>query len=263
MLAIYWVYLKITVALQFQYRVAMAIWMINRIVEPTVFLVVWVTVAAARGTVGGYGAADFAAYFIVLMVVNQLTFTWIIYEFEYRIRSGELSAMLLKPIHPFHSDVADNIGYKILTLTIIVPVVILLTVLFDPAFGFQAASLALGAVALAAAYWMRMVLDWTFALSAFWTTRSTALAQIYFLVMLFFSGRLAPMELMPAWLERMSWYLPFRWIIWFPVELLLNRLDRAMIVAGFQMQVLWLVVALVLLQVAWRLGVRKFTAVGN
>ena len=194
MLAIYWVYLKITVALQFQYRVAMAIWMINRIVEPTVFLVVWVTVAAARGTVGGYGAADFAAYFIVLMVVNQLTFTWIIYEFEYRIRSGELSAMLLKPIHPFHSDVADNIGYKILTLTIIIPVVILLTVLFDPAFGFQAASLALGAVALAAAYWMRMVLDWTFALSAFWTTRSTALAQIYFLVMLFFSGRLAPME---------------------------------------------------------------------
>ena len=81
--------------------------------------------------------------------------------------------------------------------------------------------------------------------------------------MLFFSGRLAPMELMPAWLERISWYLPFRWIIWFPVELLLNRLDRATIVAGFQMQVLWLVVALVLLQVTWRLGVRKFTAVGN
>jgi ABC-2 type transport system permease protein len=262
-LAIYWVYLKTSLALQFQYRVAMAIWLINRIVEPTVFLVVWTTVAVARGEVGGYGAADFAAYFIVLMIVNQLTFTWIIFEFEWRIRNGELAAMLLKPIHPIHSDIADNLGYKILTLTIMVPVAILLSVLFDPVFGFQAASLALGAVALVAAYCIRMFVDWAFALSGFWTTRTAALNQIYFMLVLFFSGRLAPLELMPPWLERLSWYLPFRWTVWFPVELFLNRLDHATIVTGFQMQALWLLVGVAMVQVVWRLGVRKFTAVGN
>ncbi len=46
MLRVYWVYLKTSLALQFQYRVAMAIWMLNRLVEPTVYLVVWRTVAA-------------------------------------------------------------------------------------------------------------------------------------------------------------------------------------------------------------------------
>ena len=185
MLRIYWVYLKTTLALQFQYRVAMALWMINRIVEPTVFLVVWVTIASARGSVGGYGAADFAAYFIALMVVNQLTFTWIIFEFEWRIRSGEFSSMLLKPIHPIHSDIADNLGYKILTLVILVPAAVLLSVLFKPAFEFRAAALGLAAVSLVIAYFLRMFVDWGFALSAFWTTRTSALNQIYFLVMLF------------------------------------------------------------------------------
>lgn len=263
MLRIYWVYLKTALAMQFQYRAAMAIWMINRIVEPTVFLVVWITIAAARGSVGGYAAADFAAYFITLMVVNQLTFTWIIFEFEWRIRSGEFSSLLLKPIHPIHSDIADNLGYKLLTLVIIVPAALLLALLFRPAFEPRAAALGLAALSLVIAYFLRMFIDWGFALSGFWTTRTAALNQIYFLAMLFCSGRLAPLDLLPPWLERVAWYLPFRWTAWFTVELALNRLPPATIAAGFRMQVLWLALALVLMQAAWRLGLRKYTAVGS
>lgn len=263
MLGIYWVYLKTTLAVQLQYRAAMAIWMLNRIVEPTVYLVVWRTVAAARGGVGGYDAADFAAYFIVLMVVNQLTFAWIIHEFGWRVRSGELSSLLLKPIHPIHSDVADNLGYKALTLVILAPAAVLLSLLFKPAFAFDAGTLALAALALAAAYGIRIFFDWSFAMSAFWTTRTAALNQIYFLVMLFCSGRLAPLELLPGWMERITWYTPFRWVVWFPVELALGRLGPELIAAGFRMQALWLAAGLALLGAVWRLGVRKYAAVGS
>ena len=263
MIGIYRVYLKTTLALQFQYRAAMAIWMFNRIVEPTVYLVVWRTVAAARGGVGGYDAADFAAYFIVLMVANQLTFSWIIHEFEWRVRSGELSSMLLKPIHPIHSDVADNLGYKALTLVILAPAAVLLSLLFEPAFTFEAGMLALAAPALAAAYGIRILFDWTFAMAAFWTTRTAALNRIYFLVLLFCSGRLAPLSLLQCWMARITWYVPFRWVVWFPVELALGRLSPELIAAGFRMQALWLAAGLALLGVVWRLGIRKYAAVGS
>ena len=263
MLRVYLVYLRTTLALQLQYRAELAIWMLNRIVEPTVYLVVWRTVAASRGGVGGYDAADFAAYFITLMVVNQLTFTWIIHEFEWRIRSGELSSMLLKPVHPIHGDIADNLGYKVLTLVILVPVAVLLSVLFHPAFEFRAATLALSAGALVVAYLIRFFVDWAFALSAFWTTRTSAINQIYFLLLLFCSGRLAPLELFPRWLERITWYLPFRWTVSFPVELALGRLSPELIAAGFRMQALWLALGLLLLRAMWRLGVRKYAAVGS
>ncbi|MCY4375221.1 MAG: ABC-2 family transporter protein [Spirochaetaceae bacterium] len=263
MLRVYLVYLRTTLALQLQYRAELAIWMLNRIVEPTVYLVVWRTVAASRGGVGGYDAADFAAYFITLMVVNQLTFTWIIHEFEWRIRSGELSSMLLKPVHPIHGDIADNLGYKVLTLVILVPAAVLLSVLFHPAFEFRAATLALSAGALVVAYLIRFFVDWAFALSAFWTTRTSAINQIYFLLLLFCSGRLAPLELFPRWLERITWYLPFRWTVSFPVELALGRLSPELIAAGFRMQALWLALGLLLLRAMWRLGVRKYAAVGS
>ena len=70
---------------------------------------------SSGGQVGDYDAADFAAYFIALMLVNHLTFTWIIWEFEWRIRQGMLSPILLRPIHPIHKDIADNVTYKLLT----------------------------------------------------------------------------------------------------------------------------------------------------
>ena len=59
--------------------------------------------------------AQFAAYFIVLMLVDHVTYTWIMYEYEYRVREGMLSPALLRPVHPIHADIADNVSSKVLT----------------------------------------------------------------------------------------------------------------------------------------------------
>ena len=136
--AIYWAFLKISLLNQFQYRAAMSIWMIGRILEPIIYLTVWSTVAQARGGhVGAYSPADFAAYYIVLMIVNQFTFSWIMHIYDFRIRQGELSNLLLKPIHPIHSDIAENIAYKLMTAVIIFPTAISLFFLFEPNLTFH------------------------------------------------------------------------------------------------------------------------------
>ena len=83
---------KTTLAMMFQYRAALLIWTIGQVLEPLVYLTVWSVAAnSTGGSVGGYTAADFAAYFILLMLINQVTYTWIMYEFEYRIRQGTFS----------------------------------------------------------------------------------------------------------------------------------------------------------------------------
>lgn len=62
---------KIALMLNFQYRTAMAIWLIGLVLEPLVYLKVWTTVTRTQGgSMGGYAAADF----IVVMLVNHATF---------------------------------------------------------------------------------------------------------------------------------------------------------------------------------------------
>src|SRR5262249_10453804 len=124
---------KVAVGVQLQYRASLVIWLLWTIMEATIYLVVWSTVAqSSGGQVGGYGPQDFAAYFLTTMVVNHLTFTWIMYDFEFRVRQGQFSPLLLRPLHPIHGDIAENLTYKVLTLFVLAPSVLLLVLAFRP-----------------------------------------------------------------------------------------------------------------------------------
>jgi ABC-2 type transport system permease protein len=254
---------KTTLAMMFQYRASLLIWMIGHVLEPLVYLILWSVVATTGGgSVGDYAKRDFAAYFIVLMLVNHVTYTWIMYEFEYRIRHGSLSFALLKPVHPIHSDIADNVSSKMITLPFMLAIAAVLALIFHPALSPEAWATGLFVPALLLAFLVRFLLEWTLAQAAFWTTRVDAINQTYFVLLLFLSGQIMPLTLLPGPVRVLAEILPFRAMIGFPVELLLGRLTMAEALTGLGIQAAWVVVGLVLLRVVWRAGVRIYSAVG-
>jgi ABC-2 type transport system permease protein len=254
---------RVTFASMFQYRAALLIWMIWQVTEPLVLLIVWSVVATASGgSVGGYSASGFASYYVLFMIVNQLTYTWIMYEFEYRIREGTLSARLLKPVHPIHSDIADNVSSKLLNFPIILMTAAAIGFIFHASFSFQPLMLLLAIPAIFFAFLIRFLLEWTLALAAFWTTRVGAVNQTYFMLLLLFSGQLAPLSLMPAAVQVAGQILPFYWMLGFPVRLLLGQLTVSEALTGIGIQAIWASCALVLMRVTWRAGVKIYSAVG-
>jgi ABC-2 type transport system permease protein len=259
---IYWVQFKIGLINQFQYRVATLVWLISWAIEPVIYLTVWSTVAhTTGGRVGEFAPADFAAYFIALMLVNHFTYTWVIWEYEFHIRNGTLSIFLLRPIHPIHKDIAENLANKVLTLVIFIPLVLLLGVTFRPVFHLTFWTTGLFIPALLLAYFIRFLIEWTLALTAFWLIRMSALSQLYFATFLFCSGQLAPLSLLPQPLQLLATFLPFRWVIAFPVELLLGHLTGEDILAGFVAQGIWLLLGFGSLTLVWRLGIQRYSAV--
>jgi ABC-2 type transport system permease protein len=196
------------------------------------------------------------------MLVNHVTFTWIMYEYEYRIRKGTLSSALLKPVHPIHSDLADNASFKLITMPAMLVVAACLGLLFHPAVSFVPWAVVLFIPALLLSFFIRFALEWTLAQVAFWTTRVGAANQMYFTVMLFLSGQIAPLGLFPAPIQMIANVLPFRWTVGFPVELLLGRLSLSAALTGMAIQMAWVLVSLVLVRIVWRAGVRTYSAVG-
>jgi ABC-2 type transport system permease protein len=254
---------KTTFASMLQYRASLVIWMIGHVLEPLVYLIVWSTVSnTGGGSVGDYTTADFAAYYILLMLVNHVTYTWIMYEYEYRVREGDLSFALLRPVHPIHSDVADNVSSKLVTLPFMLAIAAALGLIFHPTFALALWSAAAFLPALLLAFLLRFLLEWTLALTAFWTTRVGAVNQTYFVLVLFLSGQIAPLDLFPAPIRLIAEILPFRWMIGFPVELLLGRLSPAEAAAGIFVQAVWIGLAFLLLRAVWRAGIRIYSAVG-
>ena len=262
LLRLYAAMLQASIAVQLQYRVALVIWLLGLVIQPVVYLVVWSAVAG-QGAVGGYTRGDFAAYYLTMMVVNHLTFTWIMWEYDYLIRQGQLSAMLLKPANPVHRLAADNMAYKLLTSVVVLPVAVLLGLYFRPTFVPTPERVVLFVAAVTGAWVLRWLLEYTLALAAFWTTRVTALNELYYGLFWFLAGQVAPNALLPGAVQRAAELLPFRYTVGFPVELLLGRLEGVQIAWGFTAQLVWIALAFGGYRLFWRAGLRRYSAVGG
>ena len=254
---------RVAVALQVQYRASGMIWMIGGILEPTIYLVVWSTVARGEGgQAGGYSPEDFAAYFITQMMVSHLTFSWIMHEFQFRIQQGQFSTLLLRPVHPIHGDIADNVAYKLVMLVVMLPAIVVLSLLFQPRFDVSLANGLLFVPSLLLAFAVRFLFEWALALAAFWTTRVNAVNQTYFALHAFLSGRVAPIALLPGILQAAASALPFYWMLAFPVEVLLGRLPLEQVVRGLAIQTVWVGAIAAVLAFMWRHAVKRYSAVG-
>ena len=261
--AIYRAHFRVWTAVELQYRVAAVIWLIGTVLEPVIYLVVWSTVAAASGgDVGGFSRADFAAYFIVSMTVNHLTFTWPMWEYDYKIREGLLSPQLLRPLHPIHSDIAENLVHKVLTLVVIVPTTVLLVLLFRPVLQPPLWAVVAFFPAVVMAFFVQFFCGWAIAIIAFWTTRISAVNRMYFLGKLFLAGQFAPLALLPVWLQVVASVLPYRWMLSFPIELALGRPSPTEAAWGLAAQAGWVLLSLLLVKLLWRAGIRKYAAFG-
>ena len=263
LLDIYWADFKNALAVMFQYRVRQLFWLLGMIAEPVIYLVVWTTVARARGSeVGGYTAGEFAAYYIAWTLVRHMNIALTPYAFEDRIRRGRLSAELLRPLHPLHLDLAWFLGMKVVTFALWLPIAALLALIFHPTLNPELWQVVGFLIALVTAFIMRFVILWALGLATFWITRVSALFELFFTAELLLSGRLVPLSLLPGWAQQIANLLPFRWVFGFQIELLFGRLTPQEMVIGFAAQVFWFLFGLGMVHLLWRAGLRRYSAVG-
>ena len=256
--------MRVSVIEGFQYRVGNYLYMIGMVAEPVIYLVVWSTIANSQGgVVDGYTAGDFAAYYIVWTLVRNMNIVFTPYGWESRIREGQLSGQLLRPVHPIHYDIAFFAGWKVVVIVLWLPIAAVLTLLFHPTLSPTALDVAVFAVAIWGAYLIRTMNLWVLGMVTLWTTRVSALYETYFVFELLLSGRLVPLTLMPVWAQRLADFLPFKWTFGFPIEALVGNLPASQLFFGLGMQVFWTTVGAVLVAVVWKRGVRRYSAVGN
>ena len=153
-------------------------------------------------------------------------------------------------------------AYKLLTLAVVAPAAAALTWYFEPGFGAQPWAVAAFAPAILLAYLMRFAIEWTVALLAFWVTDTSGLNNLYYVTGIFLTGKVAPLTLMPEWVQVAATISPFRWMVAFPVELLLGRVSQTEAMMGLAAQAIWLALALGILSVYWKRAVRIYSAVG-
>lgn len=257
-----WALIQSTWSSWLQYRSFFFILAFGWMIPPLVYLFVWST-AAGEQTAGGLSRGEFVAYYLTLMLVNQLTYSQANWTVGDVIRDGSFNSWLLKPLPPVYHPLASDIAGKVVTLAFVIPAAGLLALVLHPELHAGPGQIGSFLLALGLAWLLRFLWGYGLALLAFWATRFDALLAVQDTLVFLLAGVVAPVPLLPPLLQTVAVLLPFRYMVGFPVEALTGQVEGTDLVAGFALQAAWLAVALGFSAILWRLGVRRYTAVGG
>jgi ABC-2 type transport system permease protein len=244
------------------YRAEFLIWILTTNM-PLVMLAIWHAVAA-DGPVGRFDQEQFTAYYLGVQAVRLLTSTWVVWQISMEVRDGTLSAKLLRPLHPLYAYSAEHLAAVPMRALVISPIIgVLIYAAGDRLAFHDAALLAVWLASLVGAWLLIFFTMVLLGALAFYVESAMGLFELWLGIHAIFSGYLIPMEVLPVWMRGATRWLPFRYMLGFPVETLVGLLSRPE--AARELCYQWGYVALfaALALWVWRRGVRRFAAYGG
>lgn len=251
-------FISVYYAYMVEYRAELIFWVLSGSF-PLIFLGLWNQ--AAQSSNMGFTPVEFARYFLAVFLARQLTVVWVIWDFEKEVVQGKLSPLLLQPVDPVWRHFYGHVAERCTRL----PFILLLVVLFCglyPAAIWQPTPYALfwGSLTLALSFCLRFLIQYTFAMLAFWVERATAIQQFWFLFYTFLSGMVAPLELFPTAVREFALWTPFPYLVYFPASLLIGL--PADLPRGLLTMATWGAIALLINRWLWRAGLKHYSGMG-
>lgn len=248
------------------YQFSVITYRIGEVAEVLVLVLMWTAIySGGNGMVKGFTLNEMITYVLVgnLCAVAVRSF---LPPFVARdIEEGRLSMFLVKPI-PYIKYVFLNELGRIFLSTVLSLVSQLCVILFflDRIFiNTDWRYIGLILAMLLFAFIIELLIGFLIGTIAFWTEEVTGLQTTLERIKRFFSGGYFPISLLPVYLITASKYLPFQYSFFAPAQLYLKKVDLRQGLEGILIQIIWVVLLSLIVRVVWRMGLRKYEAVGS
>jgi ABC-2 type transport system permease protein len=254
--------LKVGFAEAVAYRAEFLVWILSTTM-PLIMLALWSAVAR-DGPVQRFGEKEFAAYFLATFIVRQLTSSWVSWEMNYEIRQGTLALRLLRPVHPMLAFAAQNLAAQPMRLVVAIPVaVVALATVGSSPLPRDPVLWATWCAAMVGAWLIGYLAGFAMGCLAFYLESSIHAMELWLALFFVFSGYMIPIELFPPGVRAVADWLPFRYQIGLPVEIMTSAHGRGEALAMLARQWLWVGGCGVAAVALWRGGLKKFAAYGG
>lgn len=250
--------LSVYYAYMVEYRAELLFWALSGSL-PIILMGVWIK--ASQAVNFGIPTLDFARYFLSVFIIRQFTIVWVVWEFEKEVVEGKLSFALLQPIDPVWRHIAMHVSERLARIPFTIGLIGLFFLLYPQSVWLPSAKNAfLCLIATAMAFALRFIMQYTFAMFAFWTERASSIEQFWFLIYLFLSGYIAPLEVFPPLVREIALWTPFPYFLYFPAAIIVGL--PVNLWHGIFIILAWGLLFFVLNRWLWRKGLKQYSAMG-
>jgi ABC-2 type transport system permease protein len=256
---------KIVLKGMFAYKFDIFIWSILLPISLAVYYFFWRAVFAYSGqqAIGGFGFYDLINYYALTLIIAAITSTNVDAELARRVLDGKLSVYLTRPLSFFMQRLYENIGERGMAfLGQMLPVTIFAVVFFNLRIT-SSINLILFAITAVLAFILLFIFTFFLGISSFWLKKYSGIRMLRSGLVWFLSGAVVPMTFFPANIQKIFSYLPFQYTSYSPAQIFLGKYDLMASLQIVLIQVVWIAILLVLVNVCWKYAMKTFTAVGQ
>jgi len=245
------------------YRASGLIWILTDLVTAVTMPLVWASANNGSGTIQGFTTSNFVLYYLCLLLLGSFITSHIMWDLAMEIKEGQFSAMLVRPVSFYQVMFFRNLSWRVIRTMLFFPFFLILLWLYRAYLG--------GAhVYLVPQFWCSLVLGnlvsfttvMMMAMIALFTQEAMSIFELYYVPMLFLSGQLFPIALLPGWARFLGELFPFYYTTGAPTEILIGRVTGAAAWETVVAQVAWVLIAYAVSKVLWRKGLKHYTGVG-
>jgi ABC-2 type transport system permease protein len=233
----------------------------SALVPAAIQLVFWYALFEVGGVerAGGLDHRAAVQYTILSVLFSQVRGGDHDFDLAEMIRTGQLSAFLLRPVGVVEFTWLRGVAPKLL----IAGLCFLLGLALSPLVGARVAGMVLGMGFALLGNLVHYLLGAALASVSFYWEEAYSLLMVKNLVVSILSGELLPLSFFPG---AMAWIwksLPFYLYVYAPVQFASGRWGVAEFLPQLGIALGWLLVATLLVRVSWRVGIRRYQSLGG
>ncbi len=226
----------------------------------------WISVYknSSSPVIFGYSFAQIIQYTVFAQLVSRFIRTDFEYEINDDIKNGGLNKFIIRPIGYFTYRLCCFLGQKIMNLIMIIVLFIFAFFLFRYFLGsiITIENILGFIIALILSLCLNFLIFFCISTLGFWFTEIGFLFEALRIVIIALSGGIFPLKIFgPAVASILDW-MPFKYTINFPVDILNSQDPGWALIKGYFTQIAWIITLLLLAKLCWRIGSKKYVAVG-
>jgi ABC-2 type transport system permease protein len=248
-----------------EYRTNFVLGLMSGIFPIAIQIFLWKAIFHSSGgtSLFGYTEGQAVAYAILAALFSRLVAAGFEHEIASDVKNGQLSKFVVQPIRYFWFRLCTFLGEKSLHVVIIAALTAVITVFFRHVLAWDAGHLAVCLAALALALGINFLIYFNLSMLSFWMAEVWGVFLTFSLIASLASGGVFPLDMFGDTAQAVLNALPFRYIVFFPVSVLLGKLSAGQMLLGLLAQLSWIAVLTGVSAWLWSSGMKKYESVGG
>lgn len=225
----------------------------------------WKEIYTSKDIIQGFSLDEMLSYILIARFVTLIITPEFLFDVMGEIQNGEIQNYICKPISYIKYWFAKSVGNKTRNMIWCLISMIILFLFFSDTYKFHISLLEimLFLFILSLSFVLYFEIVMLVSLLSFWFYEISSWYYTVTFAIEYLAGGLFPLDLFPPNIQNICNILPFKLLIYYPVNILLNGFRNNDLFWTISVYLLWIMLFSILLKIVWRKGTKHYELIGG